>query len=130
MSNYQVRADVFPATLTLTSSDPDSAPTVYDKVRVILTLDHIYVFQDASPKPKLVFEDRLTTYTPPLPSTRVRKASQLLDRSAKLTTEEGYSASFLKTGGCGCGSRLKTTPVSSLLPTSPISQAASSNDSI
>lgn len=127
MTSYQIRADIFPVNLVMTK---DEETVRYDKARIILTLDHIYVFQDASPKPSVVFEDRLVSYTPPTPSTRVRKAYQLLDRSATFETEDGYEGTFLKTGGCGCGSRLKTASVSSLLPGDTTAQAASSKDSV
>jgi hypothetical protein len=125
--SYQIRADIFPVNLELTKDDE---VIQYDKARVILTLDHVYVFQDATPKPTVVFEDRLTSYTPPVPQTRVRKASQLLDRTAQFSTEDGYNARFVKTGGCGCGSRLKTASLDSIMPNDSIAQAASSNDSL
>lgn len=127
-TNYSLRADVFPASLTLTS--PDGTEVIHNKVRIILTLDHVYVFRDASPNFETVFEDRLTTYTPPTPATRVRKAAELLDRSAKFTTEDGYSASFLRAGGCGCGSRLKTASLATLLPGTSQAQAGSISDAV
>ncbi len=127
MPSYQIRADIFPVNLELTK---DGEVTQYDKARIVLTLDHVYVFQDATPKPTVVFEDRLTSYTPPVPQTRVRKASQLLDRTAQFATEDGYTARFVKTGGCGCGSRLKTASLDSIMPNDSIAQAASSNDSL
>lgn len=127
MPNYQIRADLFPVNLTLTK---DGEETRYDKARIVLTLDHVYVFQDATPKPTVVFEDRLTSYTPPVPSTRVRKTAQLYDRTAQFETEDGYTAAFIKTGGCGCGSRLKTASLDSIMPNDSIAQAASSNDSV
>lgn len=128
MTNYSLRADIFPARITL--MNPDGSETIHNKVRIILTLDHVYVFADGSPQFETVFEDRLTTYTPPTPATRVRKANELLDRSAKFTTEDGYSASFLRTGGCGCGSKLKTAPLSTLLPGTSQSQAGSTSDAV
>ena len=127
MPSYQIRADIFPVNLELTK---DGEVTQYDKARVVLTLDHVYVFQDATPKPAVVFEDRLTSYTPPVPQTRVRKASQLYDRTAQFSTEEGYDGKFIKTGGCGCGSRLKTASLDSIMPNDSIAQAASTNDSL
>lgn len=127
MPSYQIRADIFPVNLELTKDDEVIR---YDKARIVLTLDHVYVFQDASPKPAVVFEDRLTSYTPPVAATRVRKATQLLDRTAQFATEDGYTAQFIKTGGCGCGSRLKTASLDSLMPNDSIAQAASTADSV
>lgn len=127
MPSSQIRVDVFPAVLTLKGEDGE--PATYDKARVIITLDHVYVFQDASPNPEIVFEDRLTSYTPPIPATRVRKASQLLERYAVFETEDGYNGSFLRSGSCGCGSRLKNVSASTLLPDNQIPQIVSSLDS-
>lgn len=125
MTNLQVRADVFPATITIT--DTDGAITTYEKARVIATLDHIYVFQDAQPKPAIVFEDRLTSYTPPTPATRVRKAAQLLDRRALFETDD-YQGSFQRMNNCGCGSRLKNASLASLFPEN-LAAASSTEDS-
>lgn len=122
----QTRADVFPARITLT--DPEGNESYLEKVRIVVTLDHVYVFQDENPRPVIAFEDRLTSYTPPTPSTRVRKSHQLLDRSAKFETEDGYSASFLRMSGCGCGSRMKNMSLSKLFPSNPLPQAAASGD--
>ena len=127
MPNQQIRADIFPANLTLTK---DGEEIRHDKARIVLTLDHVYVFQDGTPKPYIVFEDRLTSYTPPVPATRVRKAAQLLDRTATFETEDGYEGRFLKTGGCGCGSRLKTASLASLMPNQSVPQAVSTKDSL
>ncbi len=129
MPNTQTRADIYPTNLSITLND---TVTTYEKARIILTLDHVYVFLDQPTGPAMVFNDRLTSYTPPLPPTRVRKAHQLYDRTARFETEDGYQGEFLKAGGCGCGSRLKNFPISELLPDSPssIAQAASTNDSV
>ena len=126
MANYQIRSDVYPAAVTLTSED--GTETQYEKVRIIVTLDHVYVFRDAQPAPEIVFEDRLVSYTPPIPATRVRRAAQLLNRSATFETADEMSGEFIKMGGCGCGSRLKTISLTNLLPDSPIHQVMSSND--
>ena len=123
---YQIRADIFPAKIQLTN--PDDTITEVEKARIVVTLDHVYVFVDGQPAPSIVFEDRLTSYTPPLPSTRVRNATQLLDRSAIFETEDGYTGKFLRMGGCGCGSRLKNMSLTNLMPENTITQAASSND--
>lgn len=127
MANYQVRTDLYPVIVRV---DPGTEQEqVFDKARIVITLDHLYIFQDDQPVPSIVFEDRLTSYTPPVPATRVRKASQLLDRSAKFETEDGHQGVFMKHGGCGCGSRLKNMSLSTLLPESPLDQAVSTNDS-
>lgn len=122
----QTRADIFPAKITII--DSEGKETYYEKVRIVVTLDHVYVFRDENPAPVVAFEDRLTSYTPPVPSTRVRKAHQLLDRSAKFETEDGYSGSFLRMSGCGCGSRMKNMSLSKLFPSNPLPQAVSTSD--
>lgn len=123
----QLRADVFPVVFTATA--PDGKTLSFDKARVILTLDHVYVFQDAQPTPAIVFDDRLTSYTPPVKATRVKRAQDLLNRQATFETEDGYTGSFYRMSGCGCGSRLKNANVSSLLPdTNSATSAASTKD--
>ena len=127
MTNYQIRADVFPATVHLT--DPETGEeTVLEKTRVILTLDHIFIYQDDNPAPKIVFEDRLNSYTPPIPATRVRKPAELLKRYAEFETESA-NGKFQRASGCGCGSRLKNASLASLMPNGGIAQAASTRDS-
>lgn len=126
MANRQIRSDIYPSVFTTT--DADGNTTVYDKVRTVTTLDHVYVFQDANPHPTVVFEDRLTSYTPPVPPTRVKKAAQLLDRKVSLETEEGHTATIVKMSGCGCGSRLKTMTLDKLFGDGELVQAASTND--
>lgn len=128
MANLQIRTDMFPALVRLI--DPSSGEAVvHDKCRVILTLDHMYVFQDAGAKaPSRIFEDRLTSYTPPVPAPRVRKAFDLMDRSAKFETEDGFTGTFVRASGCGCGSRLKTATLQTLFP-DELAGAASTKDS-
>lgn len=126
MANMQIRSDIYPSIFTAT--DADGNVQTYDKVRTVVTLDHVYVFQDANPHPTVVFEDRLTSYTPPIPSTRVRKASQLLDRKVQLETEEGFTGTIVKMSGCGCGSRMKTMTLDKLFQTNTVTTAVSTND--
>lgn len=133
MTSYQVRVDLFPAIINITTpadglTEPET--TTYEKARVVLTLDHMFVYLDGQPKPELVFEDTLVSYTPPLPATRVRKASQLLDRSAQFETGDGYTGSFLRMSSCGCGSRLKNMSLQDLLPNQEVAQIASTHDSV
>lgn len=127
MPNYQIRADVFPASVRL-QKQGEEAFEVIDKARVIITLDHVYVFLDGMPEFKTAFSDRLTSYTPPIPATRVRKAVDLLNRNALIETEDGYDVQFQRMSSCGCGSRLKNARLEALLPTTSIGQAASSHD--
>jgi hypothetical protein len=130
MPNYQMRADVFPASVRIKeTAKPDEDAKVIDKARVIITLDHVYVFLDGVPEFETAFEDRLTSYTPPVKATRVKNAAQLLNRYATLETEDGYTVTFQRMSSCGCGSRLKNARLETLLPTTAIGQAASSNDS-
>jgi hypothetical protein len=118
----RVRADIFPAVLVVapaTSShpatilsypqpdDPDGR-RLLDKVRVLVTDTHVYVFQDSSQGPQVIFSEPLDTYTPatPLHQRRTRDASK--PSEALATTQSGKSLAFARQGGCGCGSRLKT----------------------
>lgn len=125
MPNFQLRADVFPASVQVNHADGNK---VIDKARVLVTLDHVYVFLDGVPEFEKVFDDRMTSYTPPVKATRVRKASDLLNRSAVIETEDGYTITFQRMSSCGCGSRLKNALLTTLLPESSIGSAASKND--
>jgi hypothetical protein len=125
MASRQIRSDIYPSAFTYT--DADGNTKTIEKVRTVTTLDHVYVFQDGNPHPHIIFEDRLTSYTPPVPATRVKKAAQLLDRKVTLETEEGFSAEIVKMSGCGCGSRLKTMTLDRLFGDGVV-QAASTND--
>jgi hypothetical protein len=128
VANHQIRTDMFPAVVNLI--DPETGESsIHDKCRVILTLDAMYVFQDAgSSTPTRIFEDRLVSYTPPTPATRVRKAYELLDRSAHFETADGYTGTFMRASGCGCGSRLKTSTLATLFP-DELAAASSTKDS-
>ena len=126
MTNFQVRADVFPAVVYLTDTETGEETTI-EKARVILTLDHLFVFQDAQPAPQIVFEDRLNSYTPPIPATRVRKPAELMKSYAEFETESA-SGKFQRSSGCGCGSRLKNASLTSIMPNGGIAQAASTKD--
>ena len=143
-SRSAVRADVFPAELLV---DPD-APNPEDRrrvypVRVIVTLDEIFVFQDASPAPLLVFRDGLVSYSAPTPAHLVPKAERTTTPALFhiATSDTGHALSFKRASGCGCGSRLKVLSLQTLLdsqtqtPTapsgssgSPMVSAASVND--
>lgn len=137
-SRPRVRADVFPAVLTVS---PPSAPTpatslsplpgapsrTLEKVRVIVTLDAVYVFQDASPGPALIFSERLADYTPPQKPPPRSSPAQLraLRREATLTTDSGKTLAFHRSDNCGCGSRLRGFD-----PFDSITTYASTGDSV
>ena len=123
----RIRADIFPAIVEF--DDSERAPV--SKARVVVTLDHIYVFIDGQPNPTIVFDGSLDTYSPPVPSTRMASSSTTKrDRAAQFTTEDG-SGFFYRMSSCGCGSRLKNTQLSTLFPETDnnITQVVSSNDS-
>ncbi len=113
MPNIQIRTDMFPAVVNVI--DADGKSTIYDKARVILTLDHMYVFQDANPTPAVVFEDRLISYNPPISPTKAKTPEELYERFARFETED-FSGTFMRASGCGCGSRLKTATLATLFP--------------
>ena len=123
----QLRADIFPVVITLFNEEDQDEITI-EKARVLITLDHVYIFQDSQPTPRLVFEDRLTSYTPPPKATRV-KAADLNNRFATFDTEDGFTAKFQRMSSCGCGSRLKRASIDDLLNNGSITQAASTGDS-
>lgn len=119
----KVRADVFPAIVVVAPpgaprasslrpprvhhTDPRSdGSELLQSVRVIVTDDTAYIYQDSADGPVLVFRERLAEYTPP-PHPRTQRLSSP-PREASLTTDSGKTMSFRKSGGCGCGSRLKT----------------------
>lgn len=103
-----VKADVFPAVLQITGSD-DESRTV-DKVRVIITEgtpDKVLVFQDASTGPSLIYSAEVTGYTPPKTAMRLREMHQPEFTTHAITTPT-TTLTVTKSGGCGCGSRLKS----------------------
>jgi hypothetical protein len=114
----RVRADVFPAVITLAPPDSPQRATNQgrppedhrrlDKCRVVVTLDQVLIFQDASGGPQLIFSERLASYTAPPPTRSLTIRSQGQFREATATTDSGKTLSFARQGGCGCGSRLRS----------------------
>lgn len=120
MSIPRVRSDVFPATVTVTSPESQT-PQVFDKSRVILTMDTAYVFQDSPTGPALVYSAPVNEYDPGVPIHRRTRGTPA--RMPSATLSDGSSLTFVSSSGCGCGSRLK-----SFDPFSSITTAASSRD--
>lgn len=117
----RIRSDVFPANVTI--SKPNTSETQrYDKARIVFTMDAVYVFQDAPTGPELVYTERLASFDPGVPLHRRKRG--LPPRQASAITDSGAEVSFMRTGGCGCGSRLK-----SFSPFSVINAVASTKDS-
>lgn len=118
MASHRVRVDVFPAHVALSTGE------VFDRVRIIVTLDTVFVFKDSSAGPVVAFSERLASYDPGNPPHRRTRSNPV--RPALVTTDSDTVITFNRTGGCGCGSRLKSfNPfAASQLPT-----AASSKDS-
>lgn len=122
-AQHRVRADVFPAILTVSPADspqpadsttplsqlhPDSRRI--ERVRVVVTQDAVYVFQDHHSGPRLIFSERLASYAPPprpSPPPRGQTLSRTPPRQATLQTDSGKTLAFYRDGSCGCGSRLK-----------------------
>lgn len=114
-----VRADVFPAELVGNPDAPDPADrTRVYPVRVVVTMDEVLVWEDGR-VPRLVFRDRLASYSPPTPAHRATREQRKTGahRWAVLTTDSGHAVSFARSSGCGCGSRLKVMSLASLLGT-------------
>lgn len=115
----RIRADVFPATVTVAPPDPDSpsASTLthplppthrrLEKVRVVVTLDQVLIFEDSSQGPQLIFSERLQDYTPP-PKRGQTIRTMHAPREATLLTDSGKTLAFSRSAGCGCGSQLKS----------------------
>lgn len=118
----RVRADVYPASLVVApASSPEPASALrlpgpddphgrrrLDKVRVLVTDTHVYVFEDSSNGPQVIFSETFTDYTPPIPQHRRRVRDAMNPSEATLTTQSGKTLAFSRQSGCGCGSRLKT----------------------
>lgn len=92
------RLDLFPAHATYappTGEPPLPTPTVLN-VRVIFTLDTAYVFRDArqSGYPELIFERRFAD-------------AYITGQTYIAEFDDGAVLSCTRSGGCGCGSRLR-----------------------
>lgn len=125
MPSSQIRTDTFPANVTVTSTSGYTA--THHKVRVILTLDHLYIFKDASPAPVLILDEPLVSYTPPPPTTKHSLNKSPAYKTAQAETDS-HTISFYKDPGCGCGSRLKSMSAQQLLPSNTAASASSIKD--
>lgn len=134
-----LRADVFPAVLSVApASDPPATSVGYpnpeerpgtkylEKVRVLVSMDSVYVFRDSATGPELIFFERLASYTP-MPKKPAKRGftESLKQREATLVTDSGKTLAFHRSGSCGCGSRLK-----SFDPFASINQYSSTNDTV
>lgn len=119
----RIRTDVFPATVQVTTPADGVLPQVFEKARVILTTDTVLVYQDSPTGPALVYSERLASYDPGVPVHRRTRGTPA--RMPSATTDSGSEVTFTRSGGCGCGSRLKSfDPFSTTL-----NVAASNRDS-
>jgi hypothetical protein len=102
----RIRADVFPARVSVTHpNDPAQTPTLFDKARLIVTTDTVYVYQDSPSGPELVYTERLASYDAGVPVHR--RTRTMPAREASAVTDSGAEVTFARASGCGCGSRLK-----------------------
>jgi hypothetical protein len=109
-----LRADVYPATLVI---DPGPNQRVQDRVRVLVLQgdpernppvpDRLTVFADASDGPHVVYSQLLTDFTAPSRPQRLRDVHLPEYKLYQATTQSGTPIQFEKSGGCGCGSRLR-----------------------
>lgn len=88
------RLDLAPAVVTFTPSDGESQ--VYEKLRVIVTADRIYIFRDDRPSPTLWYEGRIESF-----DGRNTTGYQVV-------TASGDVVHFRRGGGCLCGSQLRS----------------------
>jgi hypothetical protein len=106
-------ADVYPAQIVI---NPGPEARVQDRVRVIVqrgdpntnTPARLTAFADSSQGPRAVYSQALQDFTSPLRPQRLREAREPAYRRYTATTASGIPVYFEKTGGCGCGSRLKS----------------------
>ena len=112
----RVRADVFPAVLTI--ADPGSLEDInellprggapqgsrkLDRCRIIVTDEKVMVAVDDPAGPKLVFSENITFYSKE-------------EKVHRVITESGKMIAFRKDETCGCGSRLRSwSPYGSIL---------------
>jgi hypothetical protein len=118
-SSPRLRADVFPSTVVVSPpNSPSPASTApgsqllpdqrrLEKVRIVVTLEQVLIFQDSSSGPQLIFSEALLDYAPPTPMKQTLR-NMYAHREATLTTESGKTLAFFRSTGCGCGSRLKS----------------------
>lgn len=125
--SIQARMDLFPAELIVDpdAPDPQDRRRVYP-VRVIVTLDEVLVFKDASPRPELVFRDGLVSFSPAPQPHRMTKAERRdpVNSFSIATTDTGHVLSFKRATGCGCGSRLKVLSLQALFDTQTQAQSS------
>lgn len=133
-----LRADVFPSTVTITNASGEKR--VIDKVRVLVSMDSIYIFNDQSLLTSPVapiYEAQLESYTPPISPLKLRGAKALRAASSPARTatavtdedpENQETIEFTRMSSCGCGSRLKSTPLTTLFPDAAPAGLASKND--
>lgn len=105
----QIRADLFPARVT---SPDGSVIFTHDNARVIITEDSLFIFVDSPGGPALAVNARLDEIT----------GDRKTGYTARYASPGGNPAvlQFSPSGGCGCGSRLR-----SFTPWTPMRYAAS-----
>jgi hypothetical protein len=110
-----LRADVYPAQFTVgTPGETDFR--AQDRVRVIVVQgtsanpDRLIVFADGTPAPRVVYSQLVTSFQAPAQPQRLRELHSAAFNNYTATTlqDPPTPLSFSKTGGCGCGSRLKS----------------------
>ena len=118
--SMRVRADVFPAIISVAPADSPNGPATLskrtpedhrylEKTRVVVTVDTLLIFQDSSSGPELIFSERIADYTPPPPNrTLTIRTRAGATREALVTLDSGKTVAFTRQQGCGCGSRLKS----------------------
>lgn len=85
-----LRLDMFPATVTRADG------TQLDPVRVVVTEDTLYVFQDSNPTPTAVMIEALYDFE-----------ARSRTRYVVTTDDEREEIVISKRAGCGCGNKLK-----------------------
>ena len=91
------RLDLVPAIVTIAPPGDVSTQTL-DGVRVILTADTVYIWQEdrRGGSPNLIFEERLADIS----GTPVR--------GYQVETDDGTVISFRRSTGCACGGRIRS----------------------
>lgn len=87
------RLDLAPAVATLTT--PDGAPQQFNRARVIVTDERVYVFVDGNRTPVEAY------------SARIESVEGRNTIGYRVVTAGGDTVDFKRGGGCMCGSQLK-----------------------
>lgn len=89
-----IRFNLFPIAVDVTDSEGN--PVInHTATRAIVTDDEVYIYADDTHGPSVIFNDRLEDF------------SGTAQNGWTALTSDGNTVNMTRSGGCGCGSRLK-----------------------